>query len=65
LATFDLAKGDDELGSQRELGVVGNDQASSILEDQMHLALARVGDLDFDEDGIGDRPGLGGFPGGH
>ena len=50
-----------EFGREWQLGVVRDDQAGPVLEDQVHLVLAGMGDLDLDEAGFGDGPGLGGF----
>ena len=56
VAALNLAKGDDEFGGQRELGVVGDDQVGSVLEDEVHLVFAGMGDLDLDEEGFVEGP---------
>jgi hypothetical protein len=50
-----------EFGGQGELGVIGDDEAGSVFENQVHLSLAGMDELDLDKGGRIDRPGFGGF----
>ena len=58
---FHLAKVDDEFGGKGELTGISNDEADAVLEDEMHLALAGMGDVDLDEHRVGKQPGFGWF----
>lgn len=49
----------DKFGSKRDLAGVTNDEPWAVLEEDVHLPLARVSDLDFDEGRLGNRPRLG------
>jgi len=49
----------DEFGGQRDLVGASDDEPGAAFEMDVHLTLAGIADLDFDEQGVGDRPWLG------
>ena len=46
----------DEFGGQRDLVGASDDEPGAAFEMDVHLTLAGMADLDFDEQGVGDRP---------
>jgi hypothetical protein len=52
---------DDEFGGKRELAVVADHKADTILKNEVHLAHSGMADLDLDEHRLGKRPRFGGI----
>ena len=61
MKTLNFSELDDAPGGERNLIGIPNHKAHPVLKDEVPLAFAGMGDLNFDEHRVGERPGFAWF----